>query len=581
MSAVLRQSYQEKIERYLGKGTIILTVSVAVLALMTGCTNSSDRTNDVKEQTAWHQFDEAFKAKNLERTLVIIDSMEQAKMVSTAKADHLRGMAYDQGWQMQIAEHFYKKAYEGYDADPSQDWYTYTDAGYRWAYLRFRRGDTEGAMNVIAKLLSLAKGNEAFPKDNESALLMLMADIQLQLHQFDEAQLTGQKAYEAKQKNAKHENRTGWGMAWVCMNISTIHHTSGDIEGALAWLDRCAQGLELAEQEHDDSLIIEEWKGHVALQRALLLQESGHAAEAAATYTAIPRSRLMEPNAYTEAAEYLMAAGRYEEAAYWYEQLDSTYLATDGAKMTFGNIADRLSPRYTAYRKAGRNADALVLADSVSAAIDSALVWQKQNDAAELAFIYQTHEKELALNEAKSETRIHRVLLVEAVLVILLIGYLFWRTRKYNKELLEKNRRLLTEIEQREQEEQQTIVQLKAEPKENLTANQQLFCRICDLMESSDSIYTDTDLDRTRLAQLLGTNEHYITDAISTCTNGKSVTGFLNEYRVRHAAHLLATTNDSVALIAELAGFSRSSFFRIFSDAYGMSPSDYRKVARK
>ena len=110
---------------------------------------------------------------------------------------------------------------------------------------------------------------------------------------------------------------------------------------------------------------------------------------------------------------------------------------------------------------------------------------------------------------------------------------------------------------------------LAIEPQENLTANQQLFCRICDLMDSSDHIYTDADLDRNRLAQLLGTNEHYVTDAISACADGKSVNGFLNEYRVRHAAHLLATTNDSVALIAELSGFSRSSFFRIFSETYG------------
>ena len=529
----------------------------------------------------WQRYSEAYDAKNLNRALAVIDSMETAKIVCTPKADHLRGLVYDQGWQMWLSEQFYRKSYQGYASDPSQDWHTYTDAGYRWACLRFRRGDTEGAMDVIAKLLPLAKENESFPKHTESALLMLMAEIQLQLHQFQEAQLTAQKAYEAKQEDTQDKSRTGWGMAWICMNISTIYHTSGDLEGALAWLDRSAHGLERAEQEHDDSLLIEEWKGHVALQRALLLQESGHTAEAQTTYAAIPRSRLMEPNAYREAAEYLMAAGRYDEAAYWYEQLDSTYLATDGAKMTFDNIADRLSPRYTAYRKAGRNADALILADSISAAIDSALVWQKQNNAAELAVIYQSHEKELALNDAKSETRIHRVLLAAAILVILLIGYFLVRVRIYNKELLEKNRRLLTEIDLREQEEQQTIVQLKAEPQENLSANQQLFCRICDLMEAPDHIYTDADLDRNRLAQLLGTNERYITDAIRHCTNGKSITAFLNEYRVRHAAHLLATTTDAVAVIAELSGFSRSSFFRIFSDAYGMSPSDYRKVARK
>ena len=46
-------------------------------------------------------------------------------------------------------------------------------------------------------------------------------------------------------------------------------------------------------------------------------------------------------------------------------------------------------------------------------------------------------------------------------------------------------------------------------------------------------------------------------------------------------AFLMVTTKDSVALIAELSGFSRSSFFRVFSDAYGMSPSDYRKAAKK
>ena len=547
--------------------------------MMAACSQSSETQDDGKAKAAWQRYYEAYGAKDLNRALTVIDSMETEKIVSPPRANHLRGLVYDQGWQMKIAEQFYKKSYQGYASDPSQDWGTYADAGYRWACLRFRRGDTEGATSVITELLHQAKENEALPKVQESALLMLMADIHLELHQYDEAKLTGQKAYEVIEQYIDNGNGRELDVVWASMNISHIYHTSGDTEGAMLWLDRCSQGLAHAKQ--GDSLIIEEWKGRVALKRALCQIESGHVAEAAATYAAIPRSRLMEPIGYREAADYLMAAGRYDEAAEWYERIDSTYVATDGAKMTFDIIATRFSPCYMAYRKAGRNADALVLADSVSAAIDSAIVWQKQNDAAELAVIYQTHEKELALNDAKSENRMHRVLLAAAILVILLISYLFWRTRKYNKVLLEKNRRLLTEIEQREREEQQAIVQLKAEPQEKLTANQQLFCRICDLMDGPDHIYTDTEMDRIRLAQLLGTNEHYVTDAISACADGKSVNGFLNEYRLRYAAHLLATTNDSITVIAELSGFSRSSFFRIFSDAYGMSPSDYRRAARK
>ena len=539
--------------------------------------NCSETTDDEKSKAAWQKYHEARKAGNLERILAVIDSMEQVKLVSPAKADHMRGLGYDAGWQMRIAEHYYKKAYEKYAFNPSQDWDSYTDAGYRWACLRFGRGDTEGALNIITGLLPQAKENKAFPKRVEVALLMLMADCQIQLHHNAEARRNWQKAYEIQQSNRDNQAAD---LLWISLSISASLFNMGDVEGAQKWLERAEQEFPQYEQQ-GDSLIIEEWKGHLALKRARYQQATGRVAEAAATYAAVPRSCIMEPHGYMEAAEYLMDAGRYDEAAYWYEQMDSSYVATDGAQMTFENIASRLSPRYSAYRKAGRNGEAIVIADSINAAIDSALVWQKKNDASELAIIYQTHEKELAIEESEAKTTVYRILAVTTFLVCGFLAYLFWRAVKYNKALFEKNRRLVVEKEQREREEQHVVEQLKSEPEEQLTPNQQLFRRICELMDSPEHIYTDTDLDRLRLAQLLGTNEHYITDAISACANGKSVSGFLNDYRLRYASHLLATTDNSATLIAELSGFSRSSFFRVFSDAYGMSPSDYRKVAKK
>ena len=78
---------------------------------------------------------------------------------SAAMADYQRALAYDQGWQMKLAEHYYRKAYQGFAQKPAEDWHHYTDAGYRWACLRFRRGDTEGALNIITELLSLAEEN--------------------------------------------------------------------------------------------------------------------------------------------------------------------------------------------------------------------------------------------------------------------------------------------------------------------------------------------------------------------------------------------------------------------------------------
>jgi AraC-like DNA-binding protein len=558
------------------KQAIYLILLCAVLAL-TDCTNRSKPTDDEKTKSAWQQYNELFTAMDMGRALAVIDSMEQAKTVSTAKADYLRGIAYDAGWKMRIAEHFYKKAYENYVPKTSQDWFDYTDAGYRYAYMHFGRGDTEGALNILAKLLPQAKDNNAFPKIVEASLLMLMAECHIQLHQNDEARRYWQKAHELQQQANKENQETDF--PWVSMNICGNLFSMGDVEGAKEWLELAEQEFALYEQQ-GDSLLIEEWRGHLALKRARYLQATGHAAEAAATYAAVPKSRIMEPYGYKEAADYLMDAGRYDEAAYWYEQIDSTYEATNGAQMTFDNIALRLSPRYSAYRKAGRNGDALVIADSISAAIDSALVWQKKNDAAELAVIYQTHEKELALEESEAKTTVYRILAVAAFFICLFVAYMFWRAAQYNKVLFEKNRRLLAEMEQREREERQAIEQLNTEPEERLTANQQLYRRLCELMIEQQP-FTDENLNRETLAQLLGTNPKYIDQAITECSNGDTTRDFINRYRVQHIATLLKTTDDSVSLIGEMSGIvSRATLSRLFRDYYGMTPSEYRQAAR-
>ena len=366
----------------------------------------------------------------------------------------------------------------------------------------------------------------------------------------------------------------------ACVNTCSSLISIGDFEEAEAWIRRGEEELRIYEQ-HADSMLLEEYKGIFALLHTSYFQATGHTKEAARVYAAIPRNCFSYPVVLEKAINYLMKAGRYAEAADMYNHFDNIFLSVDSSRFTFNIINSRLAPRYNANRLAGRNAEALNFADKVFAAIDSALNWQQKSDAAELAVIYQTHEKELELNKAQAETRIHRILLISAAFIILLVCFLHWRLYIHNKELVAKNRRLLEDIEQREREELRAIEQMKAQPEDSLTANQKIFRRICELMDSPDHIYTDMDLDRSRLAQLIGTNEHYVTDAISSCSGGKSVNNFLNEYRLRYAAHLLATTNDSVALIAEISGFARSSFFRVFSDAYGMSPSEYRKVADK
>ena len=551
---------------------IILCVALTTV----GCTSGHHDPLSERCKSLWQQEIEASGARDLNRTLAIIDTLEMEKLLGKPKADYVRASAYDWAWQMRLAEHFFQKSYNACRENPSEDWSLYAETGYRTAYFHYSRYDSEGALGIITEMLSVADGNEAFPLSMKSALLLLMSNCQARLHQNDAARHSIMSAYEVECQSADKENELN--SIVLCGNVFATLFDIGDYETAQQFLQRGKETLAVYEQ-HGDSVWVEEWKGNFALYQAALLQAMGHSAESAAVYDAIPRSRIFTPANLAAAAQYLVTAGRYDEAIDCYDRLDEVSRNNGSAVPNFDNIAGHLNPRYNAYRKAGLGAEALIMADSICAAIDSALVLQKKSDAAELAVIYQTHEKELALEESKAETLVYRILAIAAFLICLLTAYFLWRSHIYNKVLLEKNRRLVAEIEQREQEEQQERVSWFA--RDDLTAEQQLFRRICELMDSKEHIYTDADLDRSRLARLLGTNEHYVTDAVSACAGGKSVNGFLNEYRLRYAAQLLATTNDSVALIAELSGFSRSSFFRIFSETYGMSPSDYRRVAGK
>ena len=215
----------------------------AALTYLTACTNCTDTIDDAKVKTAWQQYDEASRANNLDQTLAIIDNLESLKGIITPRANYLRAIAYDRAWLMQLAEHYFKSAYEGFSTDPSQSWYDYTDAGYRWACLRASRGDTEGALDITSKLLMQADGNKAFPIGVKSALLMLLAEKQVELHQYDEARRNCQLAYQSQLQATSKNASERVNLAIACMSISVNYYNMGDIDQAQQWLLQCEQEL--------------------------------------------------------------------------------------------------------------------------------------------------------------------------------------------------------------------------------------------------------------------------------------------------------------------------------------------------
>lgn len=312
--------------------------------------------------------------------------------------------------------------------------------------------------------------------------------------------------------------------------------------------------------------------------KPVLLEMEGRRDEAAKAYEEYQKNPLYNtPVGRANAVPYLNKAHRFDEAVANSEEIEPL-LHRRGMQYNIENLQGFVKMRFEAFLGAGQRDSALAVATRMIAALDSAKLWERRDKSMELAVIYQTHEKELALEESRAETRVHRILLIGTILIILLIAYLLRRSYKYNKVLTEKNRKLYEEIEQHRQEQQQEMAQLQATPEAELTTEQLLYRRLCTLMDEQQP-YTDENLNRDTLASLLGTNEKYVVQAIRECSHGETVTDFINHYRLEHVARLLKSTDDPIAIIGELSGIpSRATLARLFRNAYGMTPTEYRKI---
>lgn len=90
-------------------------------------------------------------------------------------------------------------------------------------------------------------------------------------------------------------------------------------------------------------------------------------------------------------------------------------------------------------------------------------------------------------------------------------------------------------------------------------------------------LYKDLELNTTKIARKVGVPVRKISQAINR-THGKSVSQYVNQFRIDEACHLLATTEESITQIALNSGFmSKSNFHREFSRMKEATPTQWRK----
>ena len=376
---------------------------------------------------------EAMGLYDSNRILALTDSLENTGDISATTASYYRGAAASNRGMLTVAEQHLKEATANPDPDAA-DLRVYLKARALLSRILAAESDYEGALNEALPTQAMmdSLGNKDF--GDLTQLHIVIGECQQHLHMPTEAAASFAKAYTLL-KTWMAADTTGKDMPRIILrldNISTSYIHTSQYAKAKMWLDR--EDSALAIYVTRPSVIAKQsdfLRGTVQLDLATICQQLGQSEEAARHYDEHRKTVFSQRNvALINATDYLMLAGRYAEAADNYTHLDQVFLKRH-LDLSLDNIGTYLIPKMRANILAGRKDSALAVSMKIAERYDSALTSQKQDVAAELATVYDTHGKEQQIAEQRMRlSRVHMLALVVTLIALTVFFIIFTIVRQ-------------------------------------------------------------------------------------------------------------------------------------------------------
>ena len=292
----------------------------------------------------------------------------------------------------------------------------------------------------------------------------------------------------------------------------------------------------------------------------------------AAADTASNMQSVTKANAYMSKATVLSEKGKYEESNLW---LDKT--------MEYCQNAKDMSLRQNAilyyadnYEHLGNYREALKYRNEERKILTENMNVSRINifKAKEVALDVAQKDKEIEMH--KQQVRNRNAMLAGAILLIVLLAMLC----TYIYMMYKRQHRLMKVIVKRAETMNENLLEKQ---KSSDIKNEELFRRLQEEVENKQ-LFKDKFLTRDSLAEILGTNRTYITEAVKAMT-GMTLPQYISRIRINEAERLLHDKTVDVSNFLQLGeslGFiSLSAFQKAFKKQTGMTLSAYRKIARQ
>ncbi len=358
------------------------------------------------------------------RILALADSLEALGDLTEVNANRWRGVAYFYQGHHRTSEFYYKKAVAA-DIKSENDALNYNKSARRLANMMLKKGDYEGALRVAMDALDKMRENNSGSETDVAILTNSVGCCLLNLGRTEQAAKNFEEAYGLFMNIASKDTtgRKGQQAYETVCSIADEYMNSKHYEEAFPWIDRAEELLRAYEQlPTADAKVVKNSQAQISLLRAIALQNTGQAKEAAKAFQAAantPYGKSGEGRLY--ANDYLVAARRYNEAADNFRDLDRL-LSQNDITLTLDNIQQYLLPKYRANVGAMRKDSAIAVGLQICESLDSAISQAKRNDAAELATMYDTHQKEAQIAHQQADLSRQR-LIGTAIALVLLVSF--------------------------------------------------------------------------------------------------------------------------------------------------------------
>lgn len=120
------------------------------------------------------------------------------------------------------------------------------------------------------------------------------------------------------------------------------------------------------------------------------------------------------------------------------------------------------------------------------------------------------------------------------------------------------------------------------EYRESITADNLYFQKL-EVLCKNQHIYTDSTLNREKVAEKLGISPGYVSQIINTIT-GDNFAHYINQYRVEAVKEMIANSeyeNYNLLTMGLESGFtSKTTFYKAFKKVTGQTPNEYKNTSK-